>query len=101
VSDAQYTDSVEPDEVVPLTFAFANVTSAPLSPVLTIAWFEGAADARDLTTLLIGQPAIVGTDVRQIIGNLQADTTYEIRCLITTPEGFKYGLSALVPSEVR
>jgi hypothetical protein len=101
MSDATYTDRVAPDEIVPLTIKFGALTASPSNPVITVSRFDGAADNRDLSVILIGQPAVVGTDVKQIIGYLQAGTTYEIRCLVTTPENFKYGHSALVLCEVR
>lgn len=84
-----------PAEIIPYTFEFAELTDAPISPVVTIARHSGSADA-DPSAMLSGSPQIVGSQVRQKISAGVAGTAYTISCQVDTAEGARYVLQGML-----
>ena len=93
-------DPKDPDEIIPLTFNFSGLTSAPISPTITVAHIEGPEDP-DPVALLVGSPQVIGTQIRQKIQGGVADANYRFRCQVDTPEGLRWILSGVLPVRTR
>lgn len=79
----------DPREIIIVAFDFAPLTSAPTSPVFTVARFNGAADPTP-ATMISGEATIVGTEARQrLIGGV-AGCTYIITAQVDTADGLRF-----------
>lgn len=89
----------DPAEIVPLSFDFAALTSAPINPVVTVVRDSGPKGAADLSGMLLGTPQITGTEVLQKVQGGIATTTYRVRAQVDTAAGLRYVLTGLLPVE--
>lgn len=86
----------DPDEIVTLAFDFANLTSAPLAPVVTCARHSGADDAAP-SAVLSGSPQISGAKILQQVQAGTHGTDYLMRCEVDTAEGQRYVIAGVMP----
>jgi hypothetical protein len=89
-------DPKDPSEIVPLTFDFAEDTSTPSNPVITIVRHSGAADANP-AIMLTGSAQVSGATVLQKISGGVAGANYTVRCQVDAPDGTRWVLSGLLP----
>lgn len=82
----------DPLETVPITFEFSNLTSAPITPVVTITQTAGPEDL-SVGTMASGSPVVVGTQVRQKVTAGVHGCDYELQCQVDTSEGYRYVLA--------
>ena len=94
-AESRELDPKYPAEIVPITFDFAELTSAPISPVVTVARHSGSADASP-ATMLTGSPQVVGTQVRQKINGGVAGANYTIACQVDTADGSRFVLEGIL-----
>lgn len=88
-------DPKYPAEIIPYTFDFAKLTTAPISPVVAVARHSGNADANP-AALLSGSPQVIGSQVRQKITGGVAGTNYTITCQVDTAAGERYVLEGVL-----
>jgi hypothetical protein len=92
-------DPKDPAEIVPLAMDFANLTAAPLSPVVTITRHSGPKGSPDLSGMLAGSPQIDGTEVRQLIQGGVAGTVYRVTFQVDSGDGSRFREAGLLPVE--
>lgn len=86
----------DPGETVTLSFDFVNLTSAPLTPTVSITRIGGVADASP-SSVLLGAPEVSGTKVLQAV-TLGVDLTdYLLRCEVDTSGQDHFILSGILP----
>jgi hypothetical protein len=90
-------DAKDPSEIIPLTFDFGWLTSAPQSPVITVTRFSGGADDSNLSLMLAGAPQVVGSKVLQKVISGVAGVNYLFRCQVDSPEGLRWVLAGILP----
>lgn len=93
-------DAKDPAEIIPITFNFSGLTSAPLSPIVSVTHEGGAADPTP-ANLLFGSPQVIGTQIMQKVHNGVANADYRFRCQVDTPDGNRWVLSGVLPVRVR
>lgn len=93
-------DSKDPGEIVPLSFDFRGLTSEPSNPVIAVTRFSGNPDASDLTSMLVGAPQVIGTQIRQKVTGGVLGTNYRFRCQVDTPEGLRWVLAGVMAVEL-
>jgi hypothetical protein len=86
----------DPRETIIVSFNFAALTSAPLSPVLTVARHAGADDPTP-SAIKSGSPSVSGPRVLQAITGGVAGTDYVLTCQIDVADGSRYILSGVLP----
>lgn len=87
----------DPAEIVPVSFDFAGLTAAPLTPVITVEHYSGTVDEGTLSDMLESAAAITGTKVVQRIGGGVNGATYLLRCDVTTADNLAFTLTAKLP----
>lgn len=89
----------DPAEVLEISFDFLEVTSAPITPQVTVVNCSGVADSSP-GTLLSGSPTVSGSSVVQrVVGGL-AGADYLLRCQVDTATGLRFVLSRVLPVRV-
>lgn len=88
--------SKDPAEILVLAFNFEKITSAPLTPVVTIARHAGEADPTP-SAVLSGSPQISGAKVLQrVIGGIDG-TDYVLTAQIDIADTSRFRLSGVLP----
>ncbi len=90
-------DPKDPAEIIPVTFEFAELTDAPLTPVVSLTRHSGTADTSDLSTMLSGSPQVVGSQVRQKVRSGVDGTNYRIACQVDDASGLRYVIAGILP----
>ena len=89
-------DPKDPEEIVPITFDFEHLTTAPVNPVIVVTRHSGAADANP-AALLSGSPLVVGAEVRQRVQGGVDQANYVLRCRVDDAQGNRWVLAAKLP----
>lgn len=95
VSTPEFT-AKDTGEIVTLSFDFANLTAAPITPTCTISHHGGAPDATP-STVLSGSPTISGTKLLQRVTGGVTGADYVLRAQVYTASGDRYILAAILP----
>ena len=86
---------IKPGETVTLAFDFVKLTSAPLTPAVTVTWRAGTADASP-SSIKSGSPQISGTKILQQIKPTVDGADYLLSCGVDTADGSHYILDGVL-----
>jgi hypothetical protein len=86
----------DPEEIITVTFDTTVMTDSPSSVVMS-AHVDAGNDDPNVSEMLVGNPVVSGSQIRQQVANGLNGTTYAIRCLFSTPDGNRFVITALLP----
>ena len=85
----------DPSEIVIVTFDFAELTAAVLTPTVSATWKRGSEDLAP--ALLSGNASISGAKVLQKVQGGVAGADYLLRCQVDTADAQRYVLTGTLP----